>query len=102
MRAVKTLGLSVLVALGTLLAMAVAGFAFFVSGGIVFPAIVAWVAGSLFASTRRPRHLWLHVAAIGVLVSALINAYFFVLPRLFPPPPGYMQGGPTVPPPLGR
>ena len=98
-RGVKTLGLSVLVAVGTLIAMAIAGLGFFVSGGIVFPAIVAWVAASVFASARRPRHLWLQVAAIGVFVAALLNAYFFVVPRLFPTPPGYMQGGPTVPPP---
>ena len=98
---VTTLGLSALVALGTLIAMAVVGFGFFVSGGIVFPSIVAWVAASLFAFTRRPRHLWLQVAAIGVLVAALLNLYFFALPRLFPPQPGYMHGGPNVLPPPG-
>jgi hypothetical protein len=98
---VKTLALSVLVALGTLIAMAVVGLVFFTGGGIIFPTIVAWVAASLFAFERRPRHLWLQVAAIGVLVAALLNLYFFALPRLFPPPPGYMQGGPNVvlPPP---
>ena len=93
----KTLALSGLVALGTLIAMAVVGFAFFTGGGIIFPSVVAWVAASLFAFERRPRHLWLHVAAIGVMVAALLNLYFFALPRLLPPPPGYMQGGPTVP-----
>jgi len=96
----KTLGLSFLVALGTLIAMAVVGFGFFVSGGgIIFPSIVAWVAGSLFALGRRPRHLWLQVASIGVLVAALINLYFFAYPRLFPPPPGSLRGGPNVMPP---
>ena len=98
---VKTLALSVLVALGTLIAMAVVGLAFFTGGGIIFPSIVAWVAASLFAFERRPRHLWLHVAAIGVLVAALINLYFFALPRLLPPSPGYMRGGPNVFPPPG-
>jgi hypothetical protein len=87
------------VALGTLIAMAVFASVFFTGGGIIFPTIVAWVAASLFAFERRPRHLWLQVAAIGVLVAALLNVYFFELPRLFPPPPGYMQGGPNVPPP---
>ena len=95
--AVKTLGLSVLVALGTLIAMAVVGLAFFTGGGIIFPSIVAWVAASLFAFERHPRHLWLQVAAIGVVVAALLNVYLFVLPRFFPPPPGYIQGGPNVP-----
>ena len=98
---VKTLALSALVAVGTLIAMAVAGSVFFASGGIIFPSIVAWVAGSVFAFERRPRHLWLHVAAIGVLVGALLNLYFFALPRLFPQPSGYMQGGPNVMPPPG-
>ena len=94
----KTLGLSFLIALGTLLAMALVGLGFFVSGGgIIFPALVAWVSGSLFALSRRPRHLWLQVALLGVLVAASINLYFFALPRLVPPPPGYLQGGPNVP-----
>lgn len=100
--AVITLGLSALVAVGTLIAMAVVGLGFFVSGGIVFPSIVAWVAASLFAFTRRPRHLWLQVAAIGVLVAAMINLYLFALPRLLPSPPGYMHGGPTLLPPPGH
>ena len=89
----KTLGLSFLVALGTLIAMAIVGFVFFTGGGIIFPSIVAWVADSVFAFERRPRHVWLHVAAIGVMVAALLNLYFFATPRLFPPPPGYMPGG---------
>jgi len=79
--------------------MAVVGFGFFVSGGIHFPLIVAWVSGSLFALSRRPRHLWLQVALLGVLVVAAINLYFVALPRLFPPSPGYMRGGPNVLPP---
>ena len=97
----KTLGLSFLVALGTLLAMAIVGLAWFTSGGIIFPTIVAWVSGSLFALSRRPRHLWLQVALLGVLVAASINLYFFALPRLYPLPPGYMQGGPNMMPPPG-
>jgi hypothetical protein len=92
----KTLGLSFLVALGTLVAMAVVGLAWFTGAGLIFPAIVAWVSGSLFAMSRRPRHLWLH-ALLGVLVGAAINLYFFALPRLFPPPSGYLQGGPNMP-----
>jgi hypothetical protein len=79
--------------------MAVAGFGFFVSGGVVFPSIVAWVAASLFAFERRPHHLWLQVAAIGVLVAAMLNLYIFALPRLFPPPSGDIRGGPNVLPP---
>ena len=95
----KTLGLSFLVALGTLLAMAVVGFVFFTGGGMIFPAIVAWVAASVFALERRPRHAWLHVAAIGVMVGALLNLYFVAIPRLFPPEPGRMFGGPNEYPP---
>lgn len=96
----KTLGLSFLVALGTLIAMAAVGLVFFTGGGIIFPSIVAWVAASVFAFERRPRHLWLHVAAIGLMVAALLNLYFFAIPRLFPPPPGFMHGGgPNVYPP---
>ena len=99
---VKTFGLSILIALGTLIAMAVVGLAFFTGAGIIFPTIVAWVAGSVFAFERHPRHLWLHVALLGVLVAGSINGYFFILrPRLFPPPPGYMQGGPNILPPPG-
>jgi hypothetical protein len=95
----KTLGLSFLVALGTLIAMAVVGLGFFTGGGIIFPSIVAWVAASVFAWERRPRHVWLHVAAIGVMVAALLSL-FFAIPKLFPPPPGYMRGGgPNVYPP---
>jgi hypothetical protein len=101
---VITLGLSFLVAAATLVAMAIVGFGFFASGGgIIFPSIVAWVSGSLFALSRRPRHLWLQVAALGVLVAALINLYFFAMPRLFPAPPGALRGGPNqvrpLPPP---
>ena len=90
-----------MVALGTLLTMAVVGTAFFTGGGIHFPLIVTWAAASLFAFTRRPRHLWLQVAVIGVLLVALLNLYFVVLPRLFPPSPGFMQRGPNVLPPPG-
>jgi hypothetical protein len=93
----KTLALSLLVALGTLLAMMVVGLVFFTGAGIIFPTIVAWVSGSLFALSRRPRHLWLQVALLGVLVAASINLYFFAMPRLYPPPSGYLQGGPTLP-----
>ena len=96
----KTLALSFLVALGTLFAMAVVGFVFFTGGGIIFPAIVAWVAASVFALERRPRHAWLYVAAIGVMLAAFLNLYFVAVPRLFPPPAGYMPGGgPNVYPP---
>lgn len=96
----KTLALSLLVALGTLFAMAVVGFVFFTGGGIIYPSIVAWVAASLFAFERRPRYLWLQVAAIGVLLAALLNLYFLMMPTLFPPPAGYMRGGgPNVAPP---
>jgi hypothetical protein len=96
----KTLGLSFLVALGTLVAMGVAGLAFFTGAGIIFPTIVAWAAGSLFAMGRQPRYLWLQVAALGVLVAGTMNLYFLALPRLFPPPAGYMRGGPNMPPPV--
>jgi hypothetical protein len=95
----KTLGLSFLVALGTLAAMAIAGLAFFTGGGIIFPSIVAWAAGSLFAVGRQPRYPWAYVAAVGVLVATTINVYVFALPRLLPFPPGSMQGGPNVLPP---
>jgi hypothetical protein len=91
-----TLLLSFLVSVGTLLAMALAGFGFFVSAGVIYPAIVAWAVGSLFAFERRPRHLWLHVAVIGVFVAALINFYGFAMLRLFSHPPG-APGGANMP-----
>lgn len=98
----RTLGLSFLVAVGTLIAMAIAGFGFFVSGGgLIYPSIVAWVAGSLFALERRPRHYWLHVAAIGVFVAGLMNFYGFAMFRMFQPPPGAIRGGPNMPMPAG-
>jgi hypothetical protein len=97
----KTLGLSFLVAVGTMVAMYVTALAWFTGGGIIFPTIVAWVAGSLFALERRPRHLWLHVAALGILVGTLINLYPVVVQRVFPPPPGALPGGPTMNPPPG-
>ena len=98
--AMKTLGLSFLVAVGTLIAMAIVGLGFFTGAGIIFPSLVAWVTGSLFALARRPRYLWLQVAALGILVAALINLYFLAMPRLFPPPGGhYLQGGPNGPSP---
>jgi hypothetical protein len=51
--------------------MAIGALGFFSSGGgLIFPAIVAWATGSLFALGRRPRYLWLQVAAIGVVVAA--------------------------------
>ena len=62
---VKTLALSILVALATLVAMALVAFGFFTGGGLIFPAIVAWTTGSLFALARQPRYLWLQVAVIG-------------------------------------
>ena len=99
---VKTFALSVLVAVATLVAMAIVALGFFTSGGgLIFPAIVAWATGSLFALARRPRYLWLQVAAIGIVVAAVINLYASSWSRLFPPPPGYMQGGPNMPPPPG-
>ena len=93
----KTLALSALVSVGTLLAMAVAGFGFFVSAGVIYPAIVAWATGSLFAFERRPRRLWLHVAIIGVLIAALINGYGFAMMRMFTPSHGVLPGGPNMP-----
>jgi len=99
---VKTLALSVLVAVATLVGMAIVALGFFTSGGgLIFPAIVAWATGSLFALARRPRYLWLQVAAIGMVVAAVINLYASSWSRLFPRPPGYMQGGPNSPPPPG-
>lgn len=97
----KTLSLSFLVAVGTMVASYVTALGWFTGGGIIFPAIVAWVAGSLFAFERRPRHLWLHVALLGILVGTVINLYPFVLQRVFPPPPGSLRGGPTMIPPPG-
>jgi hypothetical protein len=97
----KTLALSILIAMGTLMAMAVVALGFFTGGGLIFPAIVAWTTGSLFALSRRPRYLWLQVAAIGLVVAAVINLYGSSWFRLFPPPPGSMRGGPNMPPPPG-
>jgi len=97
----KTLALSALVAIATLVVMFVTSLAWFTGAGIIFPTIVAWVSGALFAVERRPRHLWLHVAALGILVGAVINLYPFVMQRMFPPPPGAIRGGPNVYPPPG-
>jgi hypothetical protein len=53
---VKILILSCAIAVGTLIAMAFGGFRFFTSGGgLVFPVIVAWGTGALFAFERKPR-----------------------------------------------
>jgi hypothetical protein len=98
----KTLALSLLVALGALIAMAAVGLVLFTGGGVIFPSIVAWASASVFALERRPRHPWLHVAAIGIFVTVLLSLYFVAIPILFPPPPGYMQGGPNVYPPAQR
>jgi hypothetical protein len=57
--------------------------------------------GSLFVAERRPRHLWVHVAALGILVGTVINLYPFVMQRMFPPPPGSFRGGPNMNPPPG-
>lgn len=97
----RTLALSFLVAVGTLMAMWIIGLSFFTGAGVIFPTIVAWVAGSVFAWERRPRHLWLHVAAVGILVAALMNLYGFAILRLFPPPYG-APGGPNMPMPMQR
>ena len=93
----KTLALSFLVAVCTLIAMYIVGLRFFASGGgLIYPAIVAWGVGSAFALERRPARLWLHVAAIGILIAALIDLYFgVVLPWLFPPSP-WAPGGPNM------
>jgi hypothetical protein len=93
----RTFGLSCLVATGTFVVMWVVGLVFFTGAAIVFPITVAWVAASVFAFERRPNHLWLHVAGIGIVIATLFNLYVLMLPRLYPPPPGVMQGGPNIP-----
>jgi hypothetical protein len=95
----QTFGLSSVIAVGTLVVMYLTSLAWFTGAGIIFPTIVAWVAGALFAAERRPRHLWLHVAAIGIVVGSLINFYPYVVRRMSPPPPGYAPGGPNMNPP---
>jgi len=93
----KTLALSFLVAVGTLIVMWwIVGLSFFTGAGVIFPTIVAWVAGSVFALERRSRYLWLHVAAVGILVAALMNLYGFAMLSMFPPPSG-ARGGPNMP-----
>jgi len=91
-----TFALSCLVAAGTFAVMWVVGLVFFTGGGIVFPITVAWAAGSVFAFERQARHLWLHVAGIGLVIATLFNLYVFMLPRLYPAPPG-IHGGPNMP-----
>lgn len=91
-----TLALSLLIATGTLAAMWLVALSFFTGAGIIFPTVVAWIAGSVFAFERRPRHLWLHVAAIGLFVAILVSAYGPAMRRMFPPPAG-VHGGPNMP-----
>lgn len=92
----KTLALSFLVAAGTLVVMWIVGLSFFTGGGVIFPTIVAWAAGSVFAWERRPRFLWLHVAVVGIFVAALVNFYGLAILRMFPPPYG-APGGRNIP-----
>jgi hypothetical protein len=96
---VKTFALSCLIAIGILVILRVTGLVFFTGGGIIFPIIIAWVAASIFAFERRPRHLWLHVAGIGILIATLFNLYIMWLPRLYHPPPA-VQGGVNMPQPM--
>ena len=97
-----TFGLSSLVAVGTFVVMFMTSLAWFTGAGIIFPTIVAWVSGAMFAYERRPRHLWLHVAALGILVGTLLTWYPHVMWRVFPPPAGgYAPGGPNMNPPPG-
>lgn len=65
----RTFALSRLIAGGTFAVMWVVGLVFFTGAAIVFPITVAWVAGSVFAFERQPRHLWMHVAGIGLVIA---------------------------------
>ena len=97
----KTFALSCLVAIGTLVVMWFTSLSFFASGGgIIAITIMAWIAGSVFAFEHRPRHLWLHVALLAIVVTGVINVYFMALPRLFAPPPGAIRGGSNMPMPM--
>ena len=96
----KTFALSSLIAIGTLVVLFFLSGVFFTGGAIIFPIIVAWAAASIFAVERRPRHLWLHVAGIGILIATLFELYVTWRPRLYPPPPGAAQGGANMPAPM--
>lgn len=96
----KTFALSCVIATGTFAAMWIVGLIFFTGGAIIFPITVAWMAASVFAMERRPRHLWLHVAGLGLLIATLFNLYTFALPRFYSPPPGALRGGPNMPMPM--
>ena len=95
------LALAFLVAAGTFLALRFVSPMLFTGGGVIYPLIVAWAAGSLFAFARQPRHLWFHVAALGVLVALMLNVYIAELRKMFPPNPGVYGGPNTNPPPKG-
>ena len=63
--AVKTLALSILVAVATLIAMAIASLEFFTSGGgLIFPAIVAWARLTVCPGARRIRPEKAHVRIV--------------------------------------
>jgi hypothetical protein len=70
-RGILTLVLAFFVAVATFIGIGIASPATLVSMGLIYPMLVAWAAGSLFALSRQPRHGWFYVAALGVLVAAL-------------------------------
>jgi len=98
-RDLMTLALGGLVAMATFVVLSIASPMATASLGAMFPMFVAWAAGSTFALSRQPRHGWVHVAALGLLVAVFVSGYFGVLRILYPMPQGFSPGGPNMPPP---
>ena len=98
-RDVVTFLLASVIALVTFAAIGVVQFGLFTGMGILFPMFVAWASASVFALSRQPRHGWLHVAMLGVVVASVLTLYVAGLRFLYPPAFGLPPGGPNVNPP---
>ena len=96
-----TLLLASMIALATFAAMAVVQLGLFTGMGIIYPMFVAWASASVFALSRQPRHAWLHVAILGLVVASVLTLYMAGLRALYPPAFGLPPGGPNMNPPPG-
>lgn len=100
-RDVVTLALASIIALATFAVIGVVQMRLFTGMGIIFPMFVAWASASVFALSRQPRHGWLHVAILGVVVASVLTLYMTGLRFLYPPAFGLPPGGPNMNPPPG-
>jgi hypothetical protein len=98
-RDVVTLVLASVIALVTFAVIGVVQLGLFTGMGIIFPMFVAWASASVFALSRQPRHGWLHVAILGVVVASVLTIYMSGLRLLYPPAFGVPPGGPNANPP---